>query len=65
VSPCMVPLCMCTSLVLPKCDPKNIVDELEYILPIRLMASCGYPRYAMMASRRAWSIDPNAFLKSM
>jgi hypothetical protein len=29
VSPCMVPLCMCTGLVLPKYDPKNIVDELE------------------------------------
>jgi hypothetical protein len=29
VSPCMVPLCMWTSLVLPKCDPKNIVNELE------------------------------------
>jgi hypothetical protein len=41
VSPCMVPLCMCTSLVLPKYDPKNIVDEFESMLPIRLMASCG------------------------
>jgi hypothetical protein len=39
VSPCMVPLCMCTGLVLPKCGPKNIVDELEYMFPIRLMAS--------------------------
>jgi hypothetical protein len=29
MSPCMVPLCMWTGLVLPKCDPKNIVDELE------------------------------------
>jgi hypothetical protein len=29
VSPCMVPLCMWTGLVLPKCDPKNIVDEFE------------------------------------
>ena len=56
---------MCTGLVLPKCDPKNIVDELEYMLPIGLMASCGYPRSAMMASSRVWSIDPNAFLKSM
>jgi hypothetical protein len=29
VSPCIVPLCMWTGLVLPKCNPKNIVDELE------------------------------------
>ena len=29
VSPCMVPLCICTSLVFPKWDPENIVDELE------------------------------------
>ena len=29
VSPYMVPLCMCTGLVLPKYDAKNIVDELE------------------------------------
>jgi hypothetical protein len=41
VSPCMVLLCMWIGLVLPKCDPKNIVDELEYMFPIRLMASCG------------------------
>jgi hypothetical protein len=29
VSPCMVLLCMCTSFVLPKCVPKNLVDEFE------------------------------------
>jgi hypothetical protein len=29
VSPCMVPLCMCTGFVLPKCVPVNIVDEFE------------------------------------
>jgi hypothetical protein len=29
VSPCMVPLCMCIGFVLPKCVPKNLVDELE------------------------------------
>jgi hypothetical protein len=29
MSPCMVPLCIWTGLVLPKCDLKNIVDELE------------------------------------
>jgi hypothetical protein len=63
VSPCMVPLCMWTGLVLPKCDPKNIVDELEYMFPIRLMASCGYLRSAIMDSSQAWSIEPNAFLK--
>jgi hypothetical protein len=65
MSPCMVPLCICTGLVFPKYEPKNIVDEFEYMLPIRLMVSCGYPRSAMMASRQVWSIDPNAFLKSM
>ena len=42
VSPCMVPLCMWIGLVLPKCDPKNVVDEMEYMFPIRLMASRGY-----------------------
>jgi hypothetical protein len=41
VSPCIVPLCMCTGLVLRKCDPKNIVDELGYMLPIKLIESCG------------------------
>jgi hypothetical protein len=35
------------------------------MLPIKLMASCGYPRSAIMASDHAWSIEPNAFLKSM
>jgi hypothetical protein len=35
------------------------------MLPIKFMASCGYLRSAMMASSRAWLIDPNAFLKSM
>jgi hypothetical protein len=35
------------------------------MLPIRLMVSCGKPRSAMMASNRAWSMDPNAFFKSM
>jgi hypothetical protein len=29
ISPCMVPLCMCTGFVLPKCVPVNIVDEFE------------------------------------
>jgi hypothetical protein len=32
MSLCMVPLCMCIGLVLPKYDPKNIVDELECFL---------------------------------
>ena len=41
VSPCMVPLCMWIGLVLSKYDPKNIVDELKYMFPIRLIASCG------------------------
>jgi hypothetical protein len=29
VLPCMVPLCMGTSFVLPKYVPKNVVDEFE------------------------------------
>jgi hypothetical protein len=32
VSPCIVPLCMCTSFFLPKCVPKNFVDELETVV---------------------------------
>jgi hypothetical protein len=35
------------------------------MLPIRLMASCGYPRSFIMANSLAWPMDPNAFLKSM
>jgi hypothetical protein len=29
VSPCMVLLCMCIGFVLPKCVPKNLVNEFE------------------------------------
>ena len=65
MSPCMVLPCMWTGLVFPKWDPKNIVDDLEYMFSIRLMASCGYPRSAIIDNNQAWSIEPNAFLKSM
>jgi hypothetical protein len=35
------------------------------MLPIRLMASCGYPRSAIMTNSLAWSVEPNAFFKSI
>ena len=35
------------------------------MFPTNLTASSGYPKSFMMANSRAWSIDPNAFLKSM
>ena len=65
VSPCMVPLCMGIGFVLPKYYPKKIVLECKYMLPIIWIASSGYPKSFMMANSLAWSIDPNAFLKSM
>ena len=35
------------------------------MLPIRFIASCGYPRSAIIDINLAWPIEPNAFLKSM
>ena len=43
----------------------NIVLECVYIFPTSLTASSGYPKSFIMASKRAWLIDPKAFLKSM
>ena len=51
--------------VLPKCSPINVVVDCEYILPIRFMASSGYPRSFIIARSLAWSMEPKAFLKSM
>ena len=41
----------------------NMVLECEYILPVKITASTGYPRAFIMANNLAWSIDPKAFLK--
>ena len=51
--------------VLPKYSPQYIVEACEYMLPIRLTASVGYPRSFVMAKSLAWSMEPNAFLKSI
>jgi len=61
----MVPRWMGIGLVWPKWSPLSMVLEWEYILPISATESWGKPRSLIMASRRAWSMDPNAFLKSM
>ena len=53
VSPCIVPLCIGISFVLPKYSPVNMVLECEYMLPISLIASSGYPKSFMMANSRA------------
>jgi hypothetical protein len=50
-------------VVLPKCVP--LMDEFEYMLPIRLIASCGYPKSDIIVSSLPWSVEPNAFLKSI
>ena len=65
VSPCIVPLWMGMGKVLPKYSPRYIVDDCEYIFPIRLVALVGYPRSFIMARSLAWSIEPKVFLKSM
>ena len=51
--------------VLPKCSPVNMVEDCEYIFPMRLIESLGYPKSVIMARSRAWSMEPKAFLKSM
>ena len=53
VSPCMVPLCIGIGLVLPKCSPIGMVFEWEYIFPISIIASSGYPRSFITVSSRA------------
>ena len=51
--------------VLPKYSPRYIVDDCEYMFPMRLMASVGYPRSFIITKSLAWSVEPKAFLKSM
>jgi hypothetical protein len=41
VSPCIVPLWMWIGRVFPKCSPVNMVDDCEYMFPMRLMESLG------------------------
>jgi hypothetical protein len=41
------------------------VDEFEYILPLRLIASCGDYKSAIVVSSLAWLIELFAFLRSM
>ena len=53
VSPCIVPLWMGIGRVLPKCSPENIIEDCEYIFPIKFMASVGYPRSFIMAKSLA------------
>ena len=40
-SPCIMPLRIGTSFVLPKYSPEKVVVECEYILPIIWIASFG------------------------
>ena len=35
------------------------------MFPIKLIASCGYPKSTIIDNNIAWSIEPNAFLKYM
>ena len=50
---------------MPKWLPVNEVVESLYKMPMISIASVGYPRSSMRASSRAWSIESNAFLKSI
>jgi hypothetical protein len=45
--------------------PEKLVVESVYMFPIKLIASIGYPISSIIVSSLAWSIEPNAFLKSM
>ena len=49
----------------PKYSPVNMVEDCEYMFPMRFMESVGYPKSFIMAKSLAWSIEPKAFLKSM
>ena len=35
------------------------------MFPIIVMVSLGYPRSAIIAKRRAWSMEPNELVKSI
>ena len=51
--------------VVSKWLPANVVVEFLYMFPTISTASRGNPKSSIMASSRAWSMEPNAFLKSM
>ena len=42
-----------------------MVEDCEYMFPMRFMESVGYPKSFIIAKSLAWSIEPKAFLKSM
>ena len=50
--------------VLPKCSPRNIVEDCEYMFKMRFTTSVGYPRSFIMAKSLAWSMETKAYLKS-
>ena len=41
ILPCIIPLWIGIGKVFPKCSPVNIVEDCEYIFPIRFMESLG------------------------
>ena len=41
------------------------MDEFEYKLPLKLIASCGYYKFAIVVGSLAWLIELFAFLRSM
>ena len=63
VSPCIVPLYIGMSFVLPKYSPVNMILEFEYMFSFKDTASSGYPKSLVMANNLAWSREPKAFLK--
>ena len=52
-------------LVWPKYGPVIIVWDCEYMNPISFMASLENPRSYIIARSLAWSMEPNALVKSM
>ena len=42
-----------------------MVLEFEYILPIKVTASSGYPKSLVIANSLAWSREPKTFLRSI
>ena len=49
MSPCMVPLLICTGGVVPKWLPLKEMVEFVYMFPISSTASRGYPRSSIIA----------------
>jgi hypothetical protein len=65
MSPCIVPLWMWIGFVCPKCSLVYIVVELVYMLPTNSIVFKSYPRSSMIVKSHRWSMELNAFLKSM